>query len=147
VYLNGELIEANTFEKYISLYTINHDSEIEDDDEDEKMIENIMNNNNKTKKQLKIDIQEAKLELQIQKEMIKKKRQTFSNDYIKTDNNIIFNVAFIPNFTRNRQFEHVSFVNGVYTRKGGTHVNYIMEKITKHLIPLIEKRNSKVYLI
>ncbi len=44
--------------------------------------------------------------------------------------------------TSNGNFECVSFVNGVCTIKGGTHVTYIANQITKKLTELIEKKKK-----
>jgi DNA gyrase/topoisomerase IV subunit B len=96
----------------------------------------------KTQKQLKLE-QELKLGKEKVKELMRRKQTTFCFETISTPG-CSFQIAFIPNFNKNRQFEQVSFVNGVYTVKGGTHVNYIIEKLTKFLLPLVEKRDSKV---
>lgn len=36
----------------------------------------------------------------------------------------------------------VSFVNSICTIRGGTHVDHVATKISKHLVPLIEKKNK-----
>ena len=41
-------------------------------------------------------------------------------------------------------FDHISFVNGIWTLKGGKHVDYITNQITKKLIELIGKRKKDV---
>ena len=40
------------------------------------------------------------------------------------------------------EFIQVSFVNGIYTSKGGKHVDYIMGQITRKLIAYIEKKKK-----
>ena len=40
------------------------------------------------------------------------------------------------------EFMHVSFVNGIYTSKGGKHVDYILNQITKKMIAYIEKKKK-----
>jgi DNA topoisomerase-2 len=40
------------------------------------------------------------------------------------------------------QFEQVSFVNGICTTKGGQHVNYLADQITKDLVEIIKKKNK-----
>lgn len=45
-------------------------------------------------------------------------------------------VAFTPNNT----FQQISFVNGVYTRLGGTHVTYIMNQLIKEITLYLHKR-------
>jgi len=39
-------------------------------------------------------------------------------------------------------FEHISFVNGIWTIKGGKHVDYILLQITKKLTELITKKHK-----
>jgi len=38
------------------------------------------------------------------------------------------------------EFKQVSFVNGIFTGKGGKHVDYITQQIIKKLIAYIEKK-------
>ena len=40
------------------------------------------------------------------------------------------------------EYNHVSFVNGIYTSKGGKHVEYITNQITKKMITYIEKKRK-----
>lgn len=43
------------------------------------------------------------------------------------------------------EFSHISFVNGIYTSKGGTHVQFILNQIVRKLIAYIEtKKKVKV---
>ncbi|KAJ3681634.1 hypothetical protein LUZ60_014207 [Juncus effusus] len=44
------------------------------------------------------------------------------------------------------QFQQVSFVNGISTIKGGTHVEYITNQITSHLITVVNKKNKNANL-
>ena len=48
----------------------------------------------------------------------------------------------IVSFNENSTLEHVSFVNGIWTLKGGKHVDYIVNQITKNMIELIKKKNK-----
>ena len=41
-------------------------------------------------------------------------------------------------------FEHISFVNGIYTNDGGTHVNYITNKIVKEVREVVLKKSKTV---
>ena len=40
------------------------------------------------------------------------------------------------------EFAQVSFVNGIYTAKGGKHVEYVLGQITRKLVDLIEKKKK-----
>lgn len=40
------------------------------------------------------------------------------------------------------EFTQVSFVNGIYTSKGGKHVDYILNQLTKKIIDYIEKKKK-----
>ena len=40
------------------------------------------------------------------------------------------------------EYKHVSFVNGIYTSKGGKHVDYVVNQITKKMIAYIEKKKK-----
>jgi DNA topoisomerase-2 len=40
-------------------------------------------------------------------------------------------------------FKQVSFVNGINTLRGGTHVNYVVNQITKKLVDLIKSKKKK----
>jgi len=44
----------------------------------------------------------------------------------------------------NHEFIQVSFVNGIYTSKGGKHVEYILNQITRKLVAFIEKKKKVV---
>ena len=40
------------------------------------------------------------------------------------------------------EFTHVSFVNGIYTQKGGKHVDYVMNQICKKICEVIKKKKK-----
>jgi len=44
----------------------------------------------------------------------------------------------------NHEFTQISFVNGIYTSKGGKHVEYILNQITRKLSAFIEKKKKVV---
>ena len=61
--------------------------------------------------------------------------------YETTDARWEYAVALSPN----DEFTHISFVNGICTAKGGKHVEYILNQITRKLVAFIElKRKVKV---
>ena len=39
-------------------------------------------------------------------------------------------------------FESISFVNGMATTRGGTHVNVLVNQVTKYMLEVLEKKNS-----
>jgi len=43
------------------------------------------------------------------------------------------------------QFRQNSFVNGIWTRNGGTHVDYIYKQVLKHMDPVIKKLKLRPY--
>ena len=44
------------------------------------------------------------------------------------------------------QFQQVSFVNGICTSKGGTHVNYILDQILERILETIKKKAKDIKL-
>jgi len=48
--------------------------------------------------------------------------------------------------TSKGQFQQCSFVNGICTIKGGKHVNYLTDQISKRLVKEIKKKNKKIAL-
>lgn len=64
-------------------------------------------------------------------------------DYSET---VIENSTFLWNIgvgkNKSGIFQQVSFVNGTATTRGGTHINYILNQITKKLSELIEKKKK-----
>lgn len=44
--------------------------------------------------------------------------------------------------TQSNEFVQVSFVNGIHTAKGGKHVEYILNQITRKLVEFIEKKKK-----
>ena len=58
--------------------------------------------------------------------------------YEETDSRWEYAVALTPT----HEFIQVSFVNGIYTSKGGKHVEYILNQITRKMVELIEKKKK-----
>ena len=54
----------------------------------------------------------------------------------------IMNERWSYGIVLNNEYKHVSFVNGIYTSKGGKHVDYIVNQITKKMINYIEKKKK-----
>lgn len=42
----------------------------------------------------------------------------------------------------NSAFQQVSFVNGIATIKGGTHVDYVANQIANHVMAVVNKKNK-----
>ena len=51
---------------------------------------------------------------------------------------------YVVGLSPSDEFNQVSFVNGIYTSKGGKHVDYIIQQITKKMIAYIEKKKKVV---
>ena len=47
-------------------------------------------------------------------------------------------------FKSNDSFDQVSFVNGINTNQGGTHVDYVSKKVVKHIVEKLIKKVKKV---
>lgn len=39
-------------------------------------------------------------------------------------------------------FRHLSFVNAIHTKVGGTHIDYVMEELSNELIPIIKRKHK-----
>jgi DNA topoisomerase-2 len=49
---------------------------------------------------------------------------------------------YVVALTPNNEFVQISFVNGIYTSKGGKHVEYILNQILRKLVEYIEKKKK-----
>jgi DNA topoisomerase-2 len=49
---------------------------------------------------------------------------------------------YVVSISQSQEFQQVSFVNGIFTSKGGKHVDYILNQITKKMVQLIEKKKK-----
>ena len=49
---------------------------------------------------------------------------------------------YVVSLAPNGEFQHVSFVNGIYTQKGGKHVEYIMNQIVRKLTDYIKTKKK-----
>lgn len=48
----------------------------------------------------------------------------------------------VASYNDSQGFEQISFVNGIWTIRGGKHVEYILNQITKKLVDMISKKNK-----
>ena len=62
------------------------------------------------------------------------------NDLVKVNENP--NERWSYSVCLSDEFKHVSFVNGIYTSKGGKHVDYVIQQIVKKMIIYIEKKKK-----
>lgn len=65
-------------------------------------------------------------------------------DHVRVHESIGERWEVVASYNDFNGFEHVSFVNGIWTIRGGKHVEYITNQITKKLIELIQKRRKDV---
>jgi DNA topoisomerase-2 len=49
----------------------------------------------------------------------------------------------VATYSDGGQFEHVSFVNGIYTMRGGKHVDYVVGQITKKMAELVQAKKKR----
>lgn len=49
----------------------------------------------------------------------------------------------VATYSDEGQFEQISFANGIWTIRGGRHVDYITQQISKELADIIKKKNKK----
>lgn len=49
---------------------------------------------------------------------------------------------YVVALSSNDEFQQVSFVNGIYTSKGGKHVEYVLNQITKRMVAYIYKKKK-----
>jgi len=68
----------------------------------------------------------------------------FSKMYFENDVEIVYekNDRWEVAFGVCDDFKHVSFVNGIYTSKGGKHVDYIVNSICKKIVEVIKKKEK-----
>jgi DNA topoisomerase-2 len=45
-------------------------------------------------------------------------------------------------YDSNNEYGHVSFVNGISTFKGGSHINHVLEQITRRIVNYIKEKNK-----
>ena len=69
----------------------------------------------------------------------------------KTDHNRVYEEInerweIVASYNDFNGFEQISFVNGIWTIKGGKHVEYILNQITKKLTELITKKNKDLII-
>lgn len=71
----------------------------------------------------------------------KKFTSLFNKEYILEETNSFF-LAFLPNETDN--FSQLSFVNGLETSKGGTHINYVVDSVVSNIREKLIKKYKSI---
>jgi DNA topoisomerase-2 len=114
VYLNDKKISFNNYKKYIELYKLNIlNSQQQDDDEDI---------NTETSKSSKNNLKNSDYEI------------------IYEDSNPRWKIGVV--YAPNNDFKQISFVNGICTYHGGSHVNYIVDSIIDKIKTQIAKKHK-----
>ena len=73
--------------------------------------------------------------------------QNYIDMYLKEDSKKVYEESnsrweYAVSLTPHEEFTQVSFVNGIYTSKGGKHVEYVLNQITRKLVAYIEKKKK-----
>lgn len=125
VYLNDKKIVFNNFKKYIEMYKLNiqnlqnNDSISDDDDEQTD-----------TSKSSKIS--------RANKDLVSNLKTGYDIIYEDTNPRWKIGVVYAPN----NDFKQISFVNGICTYHGGSHVNYIVDNIIDKIKVQIAKKHK-----
>lgn len=67
-------------------------------------------------------------------------------EHIRVHEEINDRWEIVASYNEYNGFEQISFVNGIWTIKGGKHVEYILNQITKKLTELITKKNKDLVI-
>ena len=68
------------------------------------------------------------------------------NEHIRVYEELNERWEIVASYNDFNGFEQISFVNGIWTIKGGKHVEYILNQITKKLTELITKKNKDLII-
>ena len=94
-----------------------------------------------TKKNIKINCNKKLLNIKTFQQYIDLyigSKDTHERVYEETNDRWNYAVCMSPTY----EYNHISFVNGIYTSKGGKHVEYLTNQITKKIIAYIEKKKK-----
>ena len=124
VYLNDKKIVFNNFKKYIEMYKLNiqsvqNNDSISDDEETD------------TSKSSKISRANKDLASNL---------KTSSYEIIYEDTNPRWKIGVV--YAPNNDFKQISFVNGICTYHGGSHVNYLVDNIIDKIKVQIAKKHK-----
>ena len=118
IFYNGSRIEINNFESYIKLYHFNgmtdNDEELEQVDKLDETINDVANDNND---------------------------EAYKLFFEKVNENWEVGFMYAPDIG---VMEQVSFVNGICTYHGGSHVNYITDSLISILKEMVLKKHKDI---
>lgn len=126
VFLNDKKIEVTDFKKYIDLYVI--DSTDIDNDTNSDESDNDSDDNSDNDSDGSDDDTDANAN--------KNKDNIIYEEFGRWR----FGVKYIPD----NNFEQISFVNGICTYHGGTHVDYVVNQVVKRLEETIKKKHKDI---
>lgn len=122
VYLNDKKIVFNNFKKYIEMYKLN--------------IQNVQNNDSISDDE-ETDTSKSSKISRANKDLVSK---TNSYEIIYEDTNPRWKIGVV--YAPNNDFKQISFVNGICTYHGGSHVNYIVDNIIDKIKVQIAKKHK-----
>ena len=68
------------------------------------------------------------------------------NEHVRVYEELNERWEIVASYNNFNGFEQISFVNGIWTIKGGKHVEYILNQITKKLTEIITKKNKDLII-
>ena len=122
VYLNDKKIVFNNFKKYIEMYKLN--------------IQNVQNNDSISDDE-ETDTSKSSKISRANKDLVSKNS---SYDIIYEDTNPRWKIGVV--YAPNNDFKQISFVNGICTYHGGSHVNYLVDNIIDKIKVQIAKKHK-----
>ena len=122
VYLNDKKIVFNNFKKYIEMYKLN--------------IQNVQNNDSISDDE-ETDTSKSSKISRANKDLVSK---TNSYEIIYEDTNPRWKIGVV--YAPNNDFKQISFVNGICTYHGGSHVNYLVDNIIDKIKVQIAKKHK-----
>ena len=143
VYFNDKLISEKSLESYAKLYTKEKPKKISSQSSSPTSIsknQNDLENINEDKNEDNEDANEDKENTNEENEEEDEKFEEQIIVYEKFNNRWEIAITLCPS---DGHFQQISFVNGIFTYKGGKHVEYITNQITKKVADFIAKKNKK----
>jgi len=123
IFFNNEIVDIKSFKNYVESHLIDNSEIIYDKLEEEKWEIAIASNSNMKKFQKPIEINYDEIDY-----------EAISETELENLNKI------------DKEFNHVSIVNGINTYVGGTHVEYVMNIIVNEIKNYLQKTNKKLHI-